>query len=314
MKRATTTVLLLAIAGMATACNDKGDAAPTGQVVATVDGEEITANELNQELAGAPMPQDAKQQQALRNAVLQTIVNRHLVAKVAREQGLDKTPEAAVQRQKMEDLAVINALEKQLAGQVPTPSSDEAARYVADHPNSFAQRKIYVVDQIVTAPIPPAVLQRMQPLKTLAEVEALLKASGIQHQQAVATIDGASADPEMMSRIAQLPPGEVFVVPNQTGFLINQIRDQRTDPFTGERAINAATAILKRKRTQEAVSKRIQQIIQEGGTKVQYADGYKPEPRPTGAPGAGANPAVTGGAAGQPAPATGAAKTPRALP
>ena len=314
MKRATTTVLLLAVAGMVTACNDKGDAAPTGQVVATVDGKEITANELNQELAGAPMPQDAKQQQALRNAVLQTIVNRHLVAKTAREQGLDKTPEAAVQRQKMEDLAVINALEKQLAGQVPTPSRDEANRYVADHPNSFAQRKIYVVDQIVTAPIPPAVLQRMQPLKTLPEVEALLKASGIQHQQAVATIDGASADPDMMTRIAQLPPGEVFVVPNQAGFLINQIRDQRTDPFTGERATNAAMAILKRKRTQEAVSKRIQQIIQEGGAKVQYAEGYKPEPRPTGAP-AGANPAVTGGAAGQPAAAApGAAKTPRALP
>lgn len=295
MKRGLTMVLLLATAGLVGACNKEGGSAPTGQVVATVDGEEITANELNLELAGAQMPQDPKQQQALRNAVLQTIVNRHIVAKAARDQGLDKSPEAAVQRQKLEDLAVIQSLEKSLAGSVPTPSREEAQRYVSEHPNSFAERKIYVVDQIISAPVPQPLLQQLQPLKTLPDIKTFLASNRIPHQAGVATIDGASADPELIGRIAQLPAGEVFVVPNQNGLLINQIRESRTDPFTGDRAINTAMAIIKRKRTQEAVGKRIQQILQEGAAKVQYADGYKPEPRPSGAPGAA--PAAGGAAA-----------------
>lgn len=294
--RGSSTIALLALASLVSACNKESAAAPTGQVVATVDGEEITANELNMELQNAPMPQDPKAQQAIRNAVLQTIVNRHLVAKAARAQGLDKSPEAAVQRQKAEDLALIAAMEKSLTGNVPAPSRDEAQRYVADHPNSFAQRKLYVVDQIVSAPLPPAVMQQMQPLKTLADVQSLLQRSNIQHQNAVATIDGASADPDLIARIAQLPPGEVFVVPNGGGFVINQIRDTRTDPFTGDRAINAAMAILKRKRTQEIVGQQIQKIIADGSTKVQYAEGYKPQPRPT----PGARPGQPGAPAGAP--------------
>ena len=303
MKRSLTMVLLLATAGMVGACNKEGGSTPTGQVVATVNGEEITANELNAEMAGARMPEDPKQQQALRNAVLQTIVNRHIVAKAARDQGLDKTPEAAVQRQKLEDLAVIQSLEKQLAAAVPAPSREEAQRYVSEHPNSFAERKIYVVDQIISAPIPQPLLQQLQPLKTLPDIKTLLVSNNVPHQAAVATIDGASADPEMIKRIAQLPAGEVFVVPNQNGFLINQIRESRTDPFTGDRAINTAMAIIKRQRTQEAVGKRIQQLLTEGGAKVEYAEGYKPEPRPSGAPGASAGAPGAAPAAGGAAPA-----------
>lgn len=314
--RVTKTVLLLALAGMATSCKKEGAAAPTGQVVATVDGEEITATELTQEMANTPMPQDPKAQQQIRNAVLQTIVNRHLVAKAAREQGLDKSPEMAVQKQKMEDMALIQSLEKSLAAAVPNPSREEADRYIADHPNSFGQRKIYVVDQIVSAPMPRPVVEQLQPLKTLPDIDALLTRNNIQHQAGVSTIDGASADPDLINRIAQLPQGEVFVVPNNGAFVINQIRESRTDPIPAQRAQAAAMAILKRKRMQETVGKRFQEILKAGEAKVSYAEGYKPAPRPSGAPGAvpgagapgagapGAGaPAGAGAAPGAPAPA-----------
>lgn len=305
---------MLALAGLS-ACDKEGGkaAAPTGQVVATVDGEEITANELNQELANVRMPQDAQAQKAIRNAALQSIINRHLVAKAAREQGLDKSPELAVQRAKMEDMAVIGALEKKLASSVPEPTAEEAQRYVAEHPNSFAQRKLFVVDQIMVPGIPPELVKQMEPLKTLAEVRALLQQNKVPHQNGVATIDGAAVDPEMVGKIAALPPGEVFVVRSGRGIAINQVRDTNTEPLTGPQAVQVATAILKRTRTQQIVTQQIGQIVQQGAAKVQYAEGYSAPPRPgaPGAPGAtkgGAAPAP--GASGQPAPARSPIATP----
>lgn len=303
---------MLALAGLS-ACDKEGGgaAAPTGQVVATVDGEEITANELNQELAGVRMPQDAQAQKAIRNAALQTIINRHLVAKAARDQGLDKTPEVAVQRAKMEDMAVIGAFEKKLAGSVPEPTAEEAQRYVAEHPNSFSQRKLYVVDQIMVPGIPPELVKQLEPLKTLADVRALLQQNKIPHQNGVASIDGAGTDPDLVAKIAALPPGEVFVVRNGPGLAINQVRDSRTEPLAGPQSVQVATAILKRKRTQEIVGQQIRQVIQQGAGKVQYAEGYSAPPQP-GAPGAGGRPAAgaSPAAAGQPTPA----KSPIATP
>lgn len=269
---------LIAMAGLAAmlgACNKPGGSAPTGQVVATVDGDEITANELKMELAGARAHDSATQKQLERQA-LQAIVNRKLLAKAARDQKLDQSPEFAMQRAKAEDMVTISALENKLASSVPAPSREEAQRYVAEHPDSFAQRKLLVVDQVVAPAVPPAVLRQMQPLKTLEQVEQLLDQNKVPHQRAVGAIDGATTDPEMIRKIAALPPGEVFIVPNGGGVLINRIRETRVDPFTGDRAIAVAQQMLRQRRTGEMVRNQMQQIASAGAASVKYNADYGP--------------------------------------
>src|SRR4029079_16187186 len=69
---------------------------PTGQVVATVNGQEITLRELNAELGAAPPPIDPKAAKAAEQAALRSIIGRKVLAGAAREQGLDKTPDFAL--------------------------------------------------------------------------------------------------------------------------------------------------------------------------------------------------------------------------
>jgi len=68
-------ILALGLAVLSSACDKKAE----GQTVAVVNGEEITAAELNAELASARLPEGMSQKDA-RARVLQAIVDRRLVA------------------------------------------------------------------------------------------------------------------------------------------------------------------------------------------------------------------------------------------
>ena len=76
------------------------DKQPEGQVVAVVNGDEVTMQELNTELGNAELPEGAAKDE-LRNQALDNIINRRLLAGVAMEQGIDDSPEFIVRRRQL---------------------------------------------------------------------------------------------------------------------------------------------------------------------------------------------------------------------
>lgn len=82
---------LLAGTSLLAACDQE----PTGQVAAVVNGEEITLQEINAELAGLNVPQGVDEKR-VRQAALQRIVDRRLLAQAAKEEGVDQSPEFLV--------------------------------------------------------------------------------------------------------------------------------------------------------------------------------------------------------------------------
>src|SRR5579875_1248809 len=92
-----------------------------GQVVATVDGKDITTGELNAELMGVNVPQ-GERGKAIQQAALQQIVNRTILADLARDRGLDKTPMYLLQVRRGEDSLLVQMLQRQLASQIKPPT------------------------------------------------------------------------------------------------------------------------------------------------------------------------------------------------
>jgi len=261
-----------------------GAKAPSGQVVATVDGKEITLRELEVELNGVNTP-DAKTRKAAEQQALQLIVDRTILADEARKEQLDKTPDFALQQQRTIDGLLAQTLQAKLATAIPTPSDEEAQRFINDNPDIFAQRKIFVVDTIRMAPPKdPNLINGLKPLKTLPEVEDYLTANHIEHGRTSGNIDAVGADPKMVNQIVKLPPNEVFLYPANGVLLVNQIRETRVVPFEGDQATKYAIAVLKRQRTQEAVARQMHQYVEAAAKTVRYNDAYKPV-APAGAPG-----------------------------
>lgn len=292
-----------------------GSKAPEGQVVATVNGEEITITELNRELGGAS-PADPQQRKQMEQAALQSIVTRKLLAQTAKEQKLDKTPIFAQQKLQAEEGLLVGALQRKIASTVVNPTRADAEKFVSDHPNMFAQRRVMVVDQIVFGKFDPKLMEEFKPLTTLEQIEAVLTRENIDYQRTTTVLDTLNAPEGLTDTLMKLPPGEVFIFPRGNAVFVNQIRESRVMPFVGDRAITYAQAGLKQQRTQEALAKQVEAIRKGAEDKITYNEKYKPEkPKPGAAPAAKAAPAAPAPAApAAPAPATPAAPATSAAP
>jgi EpsD family peptidyl-prolyl cis-trans isomerase len=274
--------------------------APTGQVVATVSGEEITLRELNAELRGAQI-QDPKQRKAAEQAALDQIITRKVLAKAAHDAGLDKGPDFALRKQRAMDIFMAQLLQERMTNAVPATTRDEADRFVSNHPEMFAQRKILEIDQIrAQGPISQAQLKQLQPLNTLDDIQAWLVKNNIQYRRGSAELDPVSTDPNLMAGILKLPPGEVFVVPAAPDILINRIVSTRSQPLTGDAAATVATQYLTQQHTREAVGKQMGGLFRASVSSVVYNPAYrpaivaKPAPgKPQAAPASSAPPAAS---------------------
>ncbi|MDZ4372509.1 MAG: hypothetical protein U1C74_13955, partial [Phenylobacterium sp.] len=264
-----------------------GGGTPSGQVVATVDGEEITSLQLRAEL-GNFGSRDPEVMKAAQQQALQRIILRKLMAKAARDEKIDKGTDYTLQVERGQETLLAQLYQRKLSSKTAPPTKQEAEAFVAANPARFANRKVMFVDQVIAAPnkIGP---ERLQPLKTLDQVKALLDAEGVQYQTNAVVLDSLSANPRLVEGIANLPPGEVFVIPQNGALLFNHVNTTRSLPFTGEMATNYAMNILRQQKGQETVSKQIEAMRKAAESKIVYNDAFKPAPPKK--PGAAAAPA-----------------------
>ena len=283
-RNALTLALSLALA----ACGGGGE--PKGQVLATVDGEEITATDLRAELNGATAA-SPEQQKMMERMALQHIVNRTNLAQAAKKEGLDKSPEFAVMERKAEQMALIEMLNEKSRKAVPQPSADEVNNFVSSNPVMFDQRKTFVVDQIVVPRADQALAMALQPVKTLEAARAVLAQRKVPFSEAVGVIDALTIPPEAAKQIAALPPDEVFIIPNGGGMRINHVRSSQTNPIVGEQAQAIAREMLTRQRLQGQLQNQAGSLIKAGQAKVKYNPEYAPPKEEGGAaaPAAGAS-------------------------
>jgi EpsD family peptidyl-prolyl cis-trans isomerase len=289
--------LVLLGAVLAVSACHRAPPAPTGQVAANVGSREITVRELRAELANAPAvaPAAQKAQQA---AALNVIIDRAILADVARKQGLDKDPNFLLLSQRANDALLVQQLEGKIAASVPAPAHEEVAQFENANPDLFAQRKIFDVEQIrMGQPADPNFVKQLEPLKTLDDIASFLTQNKVPFQRGSATIDALSQNPKLITAIIALPPQEVFIIPSGNLVLVNLIHGTRTEPFTGDAADKYATNYLRAQHTQDAVRKQLGAYVSSAQSTVQIAKDYQlPPAKPAAAP---AQP----GAAPSPAPA-----------
>lgn len=256
-----------------------------GQVVAVVNGQEITQQELNAELNGQPIPPNADKKVVMQQ-LLQRVIDRKLLVGKAKEQGLDKSPTYLAQVQRAEDAVLIDMLASNVAKGLPVPDAAAANQFMANNASLFAGRKRYQLDQITfQAPNDPALAEKLKPAKTLAEVETVLKGAGIQYQRGTAQLDTAALPPVIAARIAGLPAGEPFLVPQNGQMVVNVIRSTEAVPVSPQQAQPAAIELLRRQAVEQAMRKQAEDA--RAKAKITYDNGFAPPAK------AGATPAAT---------------------
>lgn len=284
------------------ACGKKDASAQLdkGQVIATVDGKDITIHELNAELQGIQLPTGEARKIIEQNA-LQQIINRRILSDLARERGLDKTPAYLLQERRADDQILVEMLQRSIASTIPQPTKSEAQKFMDDNPEMFAQRKIFTVDQIqFELPADEAKLKAFQPLKTMEEVQAKLDADHLQYKRAPGQMDALRMPPQLLQQILKLPAGEVFIipVPGRPILVANKIVETKVVPFTGDQALAVAMQQVQMRKLNDLANKELEGKVKAARDAVKYQPGYgpaksgAPTPAASGSPAASASPAA----------------------
>lgn len=268
---------------LATALLAGCDKEPEGQVVAVVNGEEITLQELNTEMGGAEVAEGANRD-AIRNAALANVINRRLLGEIAKEQGIDATPEFIVRRRQMEEALLVQLLSQQTGRDLKEPSAAEIDRFIADNPQMFAERTILALDQIRFAP--PArgeYLERLAEAKSMNEVVATLNRLGIRFERGNVRVDTATLPVGMFNQISRVGNSEPFVVPSPSMVTVSYVLGTQPAAVTGDAARPLATNAFQQRAVATELERRMKAARDEAG--IDYQPGFGPpaDPTPTGA-------------------------------
>jgi EpsD family peptidyl-prolyl cis-trans isomerase len=297
---ASAAISLMVLAG----CN-KTEKLPEGQVVATVDGTEVTVHELNAELAligdraaGAPA-------KLVESIALQRVIERKMLSSEATKLKLEKNPQFLLIKQRTDEGLLVQALQQDIQGKVPASTREAAQKFVAENPQVFGDRKIFTLDQIQF--LRPANIDQL-PLKlakTMGEVERVLVDANIEFRRAPQQLDSLVINPVLtkeITKIAATANGEPFIFSDQPQgapvpvLYVNNITNTATQPFTGEKAITYAQNLLQRQDVQKRLASELKRIQNAYKPKIIYAKGYSAPDltkAPGAAPAAAANAATT---------------------
>jgi EpsD family peptidyl-prolyl cis-trans isomerase len=245
-----------------------------------VGNEEVTVQEVQAELAGFTAP-DAKTRKFAEQRALQNIVARKLLAQAATKAGVAKTPEFALQKQRMEEGLLVQAWQNSLVKAVPNPAPEEVQQFITQHPDYYANHKQFVVDQLRIPQISdPKIIAELKPLNSLEAIGQVLTSHNIRFTSAEATIDALTVDPKVLDQITKLPPGEVFVIPSNGMLVANKIKDTKVVPLPNDVAVKHATQVIKSQRAQDSVRRQFAAVVSNPKAKVVYNKAYAPPPPP----------------------------------
>ncbi len=274
---------LLAMTGLAlatAACDRK----PTGQSVAVVNGEEISAGELNGDLQQANVPPGADQKLA-RQQLLQGLIDRRLLAQEARKDGVDKSPEFLSRQRRMTDELLIAMNAERQAGSKKLPDQAAVDAFMAQHPYAFGQRQILTLQQIaIDPPSDPKALAPLAEAHTMDAVAATLTRLKIPFVRTNGKLDTASVPPEALKRIFALPPTEPFVLPANGKLYANVIVGREPVQMSQDDMRKAAVAGLRQQTTRDGLASELKQL--RAKAKIEYQPGYAPVASATPAAGA----------------------------
>jgi EpsD family peptidyl-prolyl cis-trans isomerase len=263
------------IALLAAGCSDKKEGAstdgtPAAQVAAKVNGTELTVGQVDFTLQRNPSL-DKEQTKAASMQVIRYLVDQELLAQKAISDKLDGDPKVvealdAARRQILAEAFVTRKL-----GTLGEPSDAEVTAYYDGHPELFAKRKIYRLQEIsIKAPQEKheAIRAKLTASKTLNDFAAWLKEEKLPVKAAEGVKSAEQLPKTILPKLAAMPDGQAIVVNAPDGLLVIVLADSQVQPATMEQAKPAIIRVLQGEARQKAVKAELDAL--KATAKIEY--------------------------------------------
>ena len=296
---------------------DKPAQAKPGQALASVNGEEITVLQLNEEMQRAGVP--AAQQQLASKQLLQALIDRTLLEAAAGKENVDRDPKVMGAIERARSLIIAQAYMQKRVGDGGRPSQAEIEDYFNKNPQFFASRKQFTMNQLImpATTLTPELRAGADRARTLEEVAVMLDARKIGYGRAQVTRSTADLNPQLASTLLSMPKGQIFFIKEGDRALLVSVADVVEAPVTLAIAAPQIAQFLANRKNRELAQAEIGRLRATASIDYLNKD-LAPVPRSGTAPGAaaasGPAPGVVATTAHTPPPSSARAAVPGPAP
>jgi len=261
-------VFMLVAIGLIASCGKKHGEDKASQSIVRVNGDEITVHQINNELQRANV--QPGQQEVAGKQISQALVDRQILVQEALKTKLDRNPQVmqAIENAKTQILA--QAYLENKVSSIAKPSSAEVTDYRAKHADIFANRKIYITDELVFS-IEAGNSVELKSAKSLKDVTQWLNAHQIKYAATRVAHAAETLPPQLLTKFGQMAIGEVVFISGNgangrtMAASLIEVKEVPISEKDSKPLIERIVSEQKRKQTAEAEMKRLR-----AAAKIEY--------------------------------------------
>jgi len=255
----------LAVAALTTGCHQQ---ATGGQVIATVNGQEITPQDLQAEARSNPALAQADS-----SILLQRVVARALLAQAGHNRGLDRYPGYPSDIARLKQDFIAQRMVRSSLKATPTPSAADLAKVMADNPYAFARRESVTIDDITMQP-PPGGAESLESLKYPSDIMARLTRLSIPYSRRTVTLDTAKVPAALAARLTTQAVGDLFFVRDNNELAAMTVTGRTPIAARPDEQEAAATQIFDAAKVQDQIEALVSKLRSQA--KIVYTNGFVP--------------------------------------
>lgn len=251
-------VMALALTG----CGDDKGAKSPSQVLARVNGNEITVLQLNYLLAqNQNLP---KEQQRSKQALLDELIQQELLVQMATEKKLDRNPNVLQAMEFAKRQVLAQAAAGQEMATIKEPGETELKAFYQANPQLFAERQLYSLAAFLVKAdaLTPEVGAALNGSTNDEQTASILKEHGINFTS-TRTSAPAEALPEAVTKqLTKMQIGDIVQVNEAGNIVMMQLKGRTPAPMTYDQSRAAILQHLKQGKLQSEGSQKLEQLKQ----------------------------------------------------
>lgn len=243
---------------------------PVTQVAAKIGADEITIGQVNSVFAKMQaIP--GKTANQVKHEVLDNLIDQQLAMRQAIDKKLDRDPAVmqAIEEAKRNILA--RAFTDKIRAAIPNPSVAEISKYYIGHPELFAQRRIFNLNELDIAVQPglaDGLRDQIAKGMTLEAIATGLKNKNIPFSGNSSTHAAEETPFEILSRISVLKDGQMALIEGKNALSIMQVVTSKAAPVDEKTASSSIQQYLSNNRSSEEIMKELESLKK--STKIEY--------------------------------------------
>lgn len=240
-----------------TACSPS-EQATSNKVIAKVNGDEITTNQLSLEAQKIKISDSDQLPQKLINA----LIERQLLAQETLKLGLDRNLEVQEAFAAAKAQIYAQAYIAQKVTKLPIPSDQEVQKFIDEHPPYFAQRKIVNTIDIVFENSGQKLDLRWLESKvtTLDALRKTLEDNDIPFQTVNNRFSTDGLPPDILDKIKQLKVGDLLFAHDRNKIIIKSVLSIEPSFILARQAQQLAMRMLTDKRRKDFITQDVNRL------------------------------------------------------